>query len=389
MRRRISRRAQKKYDPSVTFSSKDIRLAISLSLGKKPNIAKAPKEPLKLPLKKSSPKVLNKKKDKNENNIKLYSNGCNASKSKTHAGRVTKSNNNYTNRKSNNNNTKRKRHKNSSNNGVKKKRKGQIKNYASEKVKIVVKKVRPSKVAIKKNSRCKLQTPKTPPRRKTIYNHNTSIIGSSSGRAVKKLINNNGFDMYKGVKKIKTGTGRYRASLVFHGGKYKLGDYDSSIGAACSYDQARINILNGGNVDDNDLSSLNFDWYMPKTNYSNIEIIRCEYIRMLTKKKASSSNHRSKSPTVESEAALCNHKNKKGFSMSSARRHIIDNSELSEEEQKEKEQLQKQEEKEMLNRIKEQNKREELQCKNWWFNDYQSNTCFVDAEVNQFLTQPK
>ena len=95
MRRRISRRAQKKYDPSVTFSSKDIRLAISLSLGKKPNIAKAPKEPLKLPLKKSSPKVLNKKKD--ENNIKSYSNGCNASKSKTHAGRVTKSNNNNTN----------------------------------------------------------------------------------------------------------------------------------------------------------------------------------------------------------------------------------------------------------------------------------------------------
>ena len=36
MKRRASRRTQKKYDPSETFSTKDILMAIRLSLGKEP-----------------------------------------------------------------------------------------------------------------------------------------------------------------------------------------------------------------------------------------------------------------------------------------------------------------------------------------------------------------
>ena len=47
MRRRATRRVQKKYDPSESFSSRDIRLAIQLSLGK--NVDTQPQNESKLP----------------------------------------------------------------------------------------------------------------------------------------------------------------------------------------------------------------------------------------------------------------------------------------------------------------------------------------------------
>ena len=47
MRRRATRRVQKKYDPSESFSSRDIRLAIQLSLGK--SVATQPQNESKLP----------------------------------------------------------------------------------------------------------------------------------------------------------------------------------------------------------------------------------------------------------------------------------------------------------------------------------------------------
>ena len=47
MRRRATRRVQKKYDPSESFSSRDIRLAIQLSLDK--NVDTQPQNESKLP----------------------------------------------------------------------------------------------------------------------------------------------------------------------------------------------------------------------------------------------------------------------------------------------------------------------------------------------------
>ena len=81
---------------------------------------------------------------------------------------------------------------------------------------------------------------------------------------------------YKGVHKLETSTERFRANICIDGHNYHLGDYDSALAAACSYDQARMHMM------PDDENELNFDWYMPSHGNVDRNTIKREYIRMLT-----------------------------------------------------------------------------------------------------------
>ena len=399
MKRRASRRTQKKYDPSETFSTKDILMAIRLSLGKEPPKRKIT---LGLPLTKVTARAsLNvQHSEKKVTTIKRVSNKSTMQKKnivikRKDTGKDTNkiikcNNNNNNNNNINDSSNKRKRKirrttattdtSNSRHNKLKQKKTQSDMQKVAKKQKVV------KKNNVNNKNPLLLATPDSKKKNKLGHNLLSSISSSNTGRGGRLNIDSIDKGMeegrYKGMTKLKTGTGRYRASLSSDGNKYNLGDYDSLIGAACSYDKAGINIVN--DVEDgNDYISLNFDWFMPKTNFHDRKVIRDEYIRMITKKKARSSYARSKSPVVDPSSKQTSMKK---FTNNS-RRSFVDDETHNVEARK---MIKRMQEEDLIKREKERNELEELQRKNWWFNTYKDDKSFddVELEVNNFLSRP-
>ena len=264
MRRRATRRVQKKYDPSESFSSRDIRLAIQLSLGKSvaresQNESKLPEpeEPSESKVKDSAAGKGTRKKNPVRHKGRLDEQTTSGENGKPAGKKLLAKTNKKKFRKNPTGMSTRPRH------TVKKPK------LAPEK------KEKPSnsKVSTKTNSAV-TKTGKIHEIAKT-PNERSPISCGSSGR--KRLSNDMGNKVkYKGVHKLETSTERFRANICIDGHNYHLGDYDSALAAACSYDQARMHMM------PDDENELNFDWYMPSHGNVDRNTIKREYIRMLT-----------------------------------------------------------------------------------------------------------
>jgi len=243
MKRRASRRTQKKYDPSETFSTKDILMAIRLSLGKEPPKRKIT---LGLPLTKVTARAsLNvKHSEKKVTTIKRLSNKSTMQKKNIvikrkdtgkDTNKIIKCNNNNNNINDSSNKRKRKIRRTTSTTDTSNSRHNKLK---QKKTQSDMQKVAKKQKVLKKNNvhnknPLLLATPDSKKKNKLRHNLLSSISSSNTGRSGRLNIDSIDKGMeegrYKGMIKLKTGTGRYRASLSSDGNKYNLGDYDSLI----------------------------------------------------------------------------------------------------------------------------------------------------------------
>eukprot|EP00944_MAST-04C_sp_MAST-4C-sp1_P009924 g9924.t1 len=266
MIRRARRRVQKKYDPSESFSSRDIRLAIQLSLGK--NVDTQPQNESKLP----------ESEEPSESKIKDIMTGKRTRKKNPVRHKATLDNQTISGETDKPAVKKplAKTHKKNC-------RKNPTGMSTRPRHSVKKPKLAPEKKEKPRNSKksTNANSPATETGNKKVReiakspNGRSPISCGSSGR--KRQSNDMGKEIrYKGIHKLKSGTGRFRANILIDGHNYHLGDYDSALAAACSYDQARMHMMAD---DENDL---NFDWYMPSQGNVDRNTIKREYIRMLT-----------------------------------------------------------------------------------------------------------
>ena len=215
-----------------------------------------------------------------------------------------------------------------------------------------------------------------------------AILHNSCGRLKKKMIEVK--NELNGIKKLNTGSGRYRASIVYNKQKYNLGDYDSTLGAACSYDQAKLHIFNDCKVSD---TMLNFDWYAPNSSYEDTNTIRNEYIRMITKHHATRNQQQDNkkylhfNSTKASDVITNNdQKMKLGYNNNKDNCVLVEQGSIKKEKNEIKAKLEKQVEREAAFA---RYKLEESRRKNWWFNSYLGHISFNSAEVDEFLSRPE
>ena len=348
MQRRVKRRVQKKYDPSESFSSRDIRLAIQLSLGK--SVETQQKNESKLPASsdpsetKINDTALNRKKkrinavehksrsDKKDTSVETDDSVVN----KTLAKKQKKVRKNPTGIS-----TRPRR------NIKKKKLAPEKKEKPSD-----VKKATNAKFAVKeteeKNIREAVKTPGS----------GSPMLGGSSGR--KRQSSDIGEEMkYKGIRKLEGTTGRFRANLSVDGHNYHLGDYDSALGAACSYDQARIHMI------DDDEKELNFDWYMPSQGNVGRNIIKKEYIRMLTHVSKTGPQSRAKGSKLSLKSNRISQLHAK-----EALENIIETTQTEKTERNKNEDKESVSKEEQMRRNSELLQQEKIRQDKWWFKNY-------------------